>query len=239
MSSANGLRIGRGRVGHWSPPGRQSRLRSRRQPLRTYSGSRGQAAPVSIFRVTAPARASPTCPGSSTPPRLRLARRTALRLEPFRGAGVSRERGRYARAYRHRPRVAVGSRSTPTGSCTSGTVGDDLPRRQRYDRAVRDAARQRHRLSSGHRSGGDLFVSAPTLASYDHVYASTRRRRTLAAHALRPPAGIAFSARGPTWRCPGGWQRTVPLPIWMGSRSSLPRAPDLSAWPSAPPVRSP
>ena len=142
------------------------------------------------------ARASRSAPASSTRRRWRSGRTAALRVEPLRGHGVSR-RTPTARTSASPPISAsrAASRSTPTGACSSAIA------------PARSSASRRH---------GDAFATLPPSVAAFHLAWSRRARCTsprrrwrrttrciesiatgevrIAADAVRPAAGIAFSS---------------------------------------------
>lgn len=165
----------------------------------TYSGSRGQEAPVSVFRVTPEGTREPFLTG--------IVNATSLAFDP---AGRLHVSSRFDGAVY---RVASDGTYEPVASdlgiaCglafdAEGTmfVGDRSGTifRVREGRAEAFATLPpsvaAFHLAFG--PDGELFVSGPTLGAYDHVYRIARdgRVRSLAASFGRPQ-GLAFSPEG-------------------------------------------
>ena len=148
----------------------------------TYSGTRGQQVPVSIFRVRPNGTRETFCTGLVNPTSMALGPgRRSLRVEPLRRDGVSRD-GRTARSSRSRPTSAL-----PCGlafdrrrhAVCRRSVGHDLPRRSR--RAGDDAcvaAVERGGVPPGVRSRrGALRHRADAVAVRFGVQGRPRRRR--------------------------------------------------------------
>ena len=164
----------------------------------TYSGSRGQEAPVSIFRVTRAGTREPFVVGH----RQRhvdgvRAGRAALRVEPLRRRGLSRERRRHARAggVGPRRRVRAGVRRRRL-AVRRRSVGHDLPRAT--DGTATPFATLPPSVAAFHLAmspDGELFVSAPTLGVVRlRLPHRSRRRGAHAAVAARPAAGAGVLA---------------------------------------------
>lgn len=162
----------------------------------TYSGSRGQEAPVSIFRVTREGTREPFVSGIVNP--------TSMAIGPDGRLYVS---SRFEGAvYRVNPDgthervasdlgVACGLAFDESGSLYVGDRSGTIFRVR--DGTVEPFATLPASVAAFHLAigpGGDLFVSAPTLASYDHVYRIGRDGgvRSLLTPFGRPQ-GLAFS----------------------------------------------
>lgn len=162
----------------------------------TYSGSRGQEAPVSIFRVTRAGTREPYVSGIVNPTSMTIGPDGRLYVSSrFEGAvyGVNTN-GTYERVASDLG-VACGLAFDASGVLY---VGD---RSGTIFRVIKGAAETFATLPASVAAfhlaigpGGDLFVSAPTLASYDHVYRidSGGGVRSLLTPFGRPQ-GLAFS----------------------------------------------
>lgn len=162
----------------------------------TYSGSRGQEAPVSIFRVTRAGTREPYVSGIVNPTSMAIGPDGRLYVSSrFEGA-VYRvdEDGTHERivsdlgvacglAFDTEGLLYVGDRSGTIFRVTDGTA-------EAF--ATLPPSVAAFHLAIG--PSGELFVSAPTLASYDHVYRIDRQGgvRSLLTPFGRPQ-GLAFS----------------------------------------------
>ena len=145
------VRLGRREVGDRAAPGRQPGLRRHGNLFVTYSGSRGQEAPVSIFRVTRDGTREPFVSGIVNATSMAIGPDGALYVSSrFEGAvyrvdddgtheQVASDLGVACGLAFDCRRVAVRRRS----------VGHDLPRARRRGHGVCDAARQRRGVSPG------------------------------------------------------------------------------------------
>ena len=182
----------------------------------TYSGTRGQQVPVSIFRVRPDGTRETFCTGLVNPTSMALGPgRPSLRVEPIRRDGVSRHGRRLDRAVCDRPRRAVraGVRSPGHAVCRRPDR-DDLPRRSRG--AGGDAcvgAVERGGVPPGVRSRrGALRHRADAVAVRFGVQGRQQRRRDDPLHRVRTAAGDRLrsarrsvcggSARGGEWTLP-------------------------------------
>ena len=146
------VRVGRRRRGR--PVSIRSTTRSSiaRATFVTYSGSRGQEAPVSIFRVTRGGTREPFVSG--------IVNATSMAIGPDGQLYVSsRFEGAVYRVNADGTHERVASDlGVACGLAFDGdgmavrrrSVRNDLPRSRRHSRAVRDAAGQRRGISSGH-----------------------------------------------------------------------------------------
>jgi sugar lactone lactonase YvrE len=166
----------------------------------TYSGSRGQAATVSIFRVTASGAREPFVHGLVNP--------TSIVLGPDGHLYVSsRFEGRVYRVFNDGQYevmasdlgVACGLAFGPDGTLyvgdRAGTIFKiDTSGRTTIFASIPSSVAAFHLAMS---AGGDLFVSAPTLASYDSVRRidADGRVETLNIPFGRPQ-GLAFDPSG-------------------------------------------
>ena len=190
------LRRDRRAAGDRPAPGRQSRVRRHGNLYVTFSGSRGQQAPVAIFVVRPDGTREPFVTDLPNPTSLAFDRRRAApRVEPVRRQRVSRRR----RRTRHdgaRPISAsrAASRSGRTARSTSAIDPD------RFFACATGARRSSRRIppsvAAFHLAFGPdgwLYVTAPTLGTRDCVYRISpdgRGRGVL--RRLRPPAGAGL-----------------------------------------------
>jgi sugar lactone lactonase YvrE len=162
----------------------------------TYSGSRGQEAPVSIFRVTRGGTREPFVSGIVNPTSMAIGPDGQLYVSSrFEGAvyRVSGD-GTHERIASDLG-VACGLAFDPSGILYVGDRSGTIFRvvnGKTEPFATLPASVAAFHLAIG--PGGDLFVSAPTLASYDHVYRIDRDGgvRSLLTPFGRPQ-GLAFS----------------------------------------------
>jgi len=165
----------------------------------TYSGPRGQEAPVSVFRVATPGAREPFVSG--------IVNATSLAFGPDRELYVS---SRFDGAVY---RVADDGTHTQVASelgVACGLAFDDDGWMYVGDRSgtifrVRDGAAKPFAtlppsIAAFHLAmspWGELFVSAPTLGTYDHIYriGADGEVRTLP-HTMGRPQGLAFSPDG-------------------------------------------
>ena len=162
----------------------------------TYSGTRGQQVPVSIFRVRPNGTRETFSSGIVNPTSMAIdPRRAPLRVEPVRRAPsiASPTTDRPSRS----PPISAspaGSRSPTTGRCLSATArarSSASIRRPRDD--VRDAAGERRGVSPGDGPDGALYVTGPTLSSYDALYRIDRSGTVTTIYSgFGRPQGLAF-----------------------------------------------
>jgi sugar lactone lactonase YvrE len=165
----------------------------------TYSGPRGQEAPVSVFRVATPGAREPFVMG--------IINATSVVLGPDRQLYVS---SRFDGAVY---KVADDGTHTQVASelgVACGLAFDDDGWMYVGDRSgtvfrVRDGAVKPFAtlppsVAAFHLAmspWGELFVSAPTLGTYDHVYRiNAQGEVSTLAHAMGRPQGLAFSPDG-------------------------------------------
>lgn len=165
----------------------------------TYSGSRGQEAPVSIFRVTRAGTREPFASG--------IVNATSMVLGPDRQLYVSSrfEGAVYRVAGDGSPvqvaadlGVACGVAFDEEGSMfvgdRSGTIFRVRDRRATAFATLPPSVVAFHLAMS---PSGDLFVTAPTLNSYDYIYRIDREGRARMIPApLGRPQGLAFAPDG-------------------------------------------
>jgi sugar lactone lactonase YvrE len=162
----------------------------------TYSGSRGQEAPVSIFRVTRGGTREPYVSGIVNPTSMTIGPDARLYVSSrFEGAVYRiNEDGTHERiatdlgvacglAFDAEGTLYVGDRSGTIFRVKDGTA-------EAFASLPASVAAFHLAISPA----GELFVSAPTLASYDHVYRIDRQGgvRSLLTPFGRPQ-GLAFS----------------------------------------------
>ena len=163
----------------------------------TYSGSRGQEAPVSIFRVTRAGTREPYVSGIVNPTSMAIGPDGRLYVSSrFEGAVYRVNADGTHERIASDLGVACGLAFDADGDAVRRrSLRDDLPRaataRPSRSRRCRPAS---PRFISRSVPTGELFVSAPTLASYDHVYRIDRDGgvRSLLTPFGRPQ-GLAFS----------------------------------------------
>ncbi len=189
----------------------------------TYSGTRGQEVPVSIFRVRPDGTRETFSSGIVNPTSMAVDRqKPAVCLEPVRGDGVPRGRRRRADAVRDRSRrrVRPGVRARRHAVCRR-SIRHDLPAGRARPGGSR-SRRSRPSVAAFHLAlapDGALYVTAPTLSAYDAVYrvapdgavsvryegfgrpqgvALDRQGRLLVVEALAGTCGLyRFGAEGP------------------------------------------
>ena len=177
----------------------------------TYSGSRGQQAPVSIFRVPRDGTREPFVSDLSNP--------TSMALDPDGQLYVSsRFDGSVYRVERRRARrrsfasdlgVACGLAFASDGAMFVGDRSGTIFRVDGVGRGagVRDAAAERGRVSSRVRSGRRLYVAAPTLGSHDVIIESTATGIEFRRAASRPAPAAGRSRRSRIEDSPSGSMR--------------------------------
>ena len=158
----------------------------------TYSGSRGQQSPVSIFRVASPAvRASRSSPASSTPRRWRSGPMAGSMCRAD-STARSTASSRTARTKWWRP-ISVwpaGWRLRPTARCSSAIArARSFTSIRRAYRDACDAAGERCRVSPRHGARRLPLCHGPDAGTYDRVYrvvdGGTCRDRSTRASAVR------------------------------------------------------
>jgi sugar lactone lactonase YvrE len=165
----------------------------------TYSGPRGQEAPVSVFRVATPGAREPFVSG--------IVNATSLAYGPDEHLYVS---SRFDGAvYRVEPDgthtqvaselgVACGLAFDSEGWMYVGDRSGTIFRVR--DSNVQPFATLPPSVAAFHLAmspWGELFVSAPTLGTYDYVYRISRQGDvTTGPHAMGRPQGLAFSPDG-------------------------------------------
>ena len=183
----------------------------------TYSGSRGQEAPVSIFRVTPRGTREPFASG--------IVNATSMAFGPdgqlyvssrFEGAVYRVDDDGLARAggvgpgRRVRHRVRRGRRGCTSAIDRARSSASATGARRRLRRCPPSVAAF-HLAMSPER---ELFVTAPTLTSYDYVYRIDRQGQVRhAAVAARAAAGTGVRAgrHAPRGRRAGRRERRVPV----------------------------
>jgi sugar lactone lactonase YvrE len=165
----------------------------------TFSGSRGQEAPVSIFRVTSDGTREPFASG--------IVNATSMTIGPDGYLYVS---SRFEGAvYRVSPDGSHESIASDLGVACGVVFGDDgtmyVGDRSGTIFRVRDGkatafASLPPSVAAFHLAmspSGDLFVSAPTLGSYDHIYRISRAGEVTALPTpFGRPQGLAFDSGG-------------------------------------------
>jgi len=165
----------------------------------TYSGPRGQEAPVSVFRVATPGAREPFVAG--------IVNATSLAFGPDKQLYISsRFDGAVYRVAEDGTHTQVASElGVACGLAFDGDgwmyVGDRSGTIFRVrDGAVTPFATLPPSVAAFHLAmspWGELFVSAPTLGTYDHVYrVSARGEISTLAHSMGRPQGLAFSPDG-------------------------------------------
>jgi len=162
----------------------------------TYSGSRGQETPVSIFRVTRGGTREPFVSGIVNPTSMAIGPDGQLYVSSrFEGAVYRVNRDGTHERIASDLGVACGLAFDATGTLyvgdRSGTIFRVIDGKTEPFATLPASVAAFH-LAIG--PNGDLFVSAPTLASYDHVYRIDRDGgvRSLLTPFGRPQ-GLAFS----------------------------------------------
>jgi sugar lactone lactonase YvrE len=165
----------------------------------TYSGPRGQEAPVSVFRVATPGAREPFVAG--------IVNATSLAFGPDRHLYISSrfdgavykvdDDGSYTQVASELG-VACGLAFDQDGWMYVGDRSGTIFRVR--DGSVKPFATVPPSVAAFHLAmspSGELFVSAPTLGTYDHVYRINRdgEVRTMP-HAMGRPQGLAFSPDG-------------------------------------------
>jgi sugar lactone lactonase YvrE len=165
----------------------------------TYSGPRGQEAPVSVFRVATPGAREPFVAG--------IVNATSLAFGPDKQLYISsRFDGAVYRVAEDGTHTQVASElGVACGLAFDGDgwmyVGDRSGTIFRVrDGAVTPFATLPPSVAAFHLAmspWGELFVSAPTLGTYDHVYrVSARGEVSTLGHSMGRPQGLAFSPDG-------------------------------------------
>jgi sugar lactone lactonase YvrE len=165
----------------------------------TYSGSRGQQAPVSIFRVTRAGTREPFASGIVNATSMAFGPDGLLYVSSRFEGTVTRVRpdGTHEQVASELG-IACGLAFDDSGAMyvgdRSGTIFRVREGRAKPFATLPPSVAAFHLAMS---PAGDLFVTAPTLGSYDHVYRVDRRGKV---HALPAPfgrpQGIAFSPDG-------------------------------------------
>ena len=165
----------------------------------TYSGSRGQEAPVSVFRVTASGTREPFVSG--------IVNATSMAIGPdgrlyvssrFDGAVYRiKEDGSHEQVAADLG-VACGLAFDDEGAMyvgdRSGTIFRILDARATSFATLPPSVAAFHLAMS---PSGELFVSGPTLASYDYIYKIDRQGRVRTVSSpLGRPQGLAFAPDG-------------------------------------------
>jgi sugar lactone lactonase YvrE len=162
----------------------------------TYSGSRGQEAPVSIFRVTRAGTREPYVSGIVNPTSMTIGPDGRLYVSSrFEGAVYRVNADGTHERIASDLGVACGLAFDPDGTLYVGDRSGTIFRVK--DGTAESFATLPASVAAFHLAispSGELFVSAPTLASYDHVYRVDRQGgvRSLLTPFGRPQ-GLAFS----------------------------------------------
>ena len=206
----------------------------------TYSGSRGQEAPVSIFRVTPAGTREPFVSGIVNATSMAFGPDGALYVSSrFEGAVYRVDDDGTHEQVASDLGVACGLAFDADGWMYVGDRSGTIFRvRDGTATAVCDAAAERGGVPPGDEPGRRAVRHAPTLGSYDHVYRIDRRRRG-AARCRRRSAGRRGWRSRPTASLHvvdalAGGERRVPVRrSRTPSRSWSCPAARWSAWPSA------
>ncbi len=170
----------------------------------TYSGTRGQEVPVSIFRVRPNGTRETFSSGIVNATSMAIdAAGTPVRLEPVRRHRVPRARRRHVRAVRQRSRRRLRAR-VRQGRDDDGTlfVGDRSGTIFRVDREgkAKAFASVPASVAAFHLAIGPdraVYVTAPTLSTYDSVFRVDLDGVVTALDTrFGRPQGIAFDASG-------------------------------------------
>lgn len=162
----------------------------------TYSGSRGQEAPVSIFRVTRAGTREPYVSGIVNPTSMAIGPDRRLYVSSrFEGAVYRVDADGTHERIAADLGVACGLAFDPDGTLYVGDRSGTIFRVK--NGTAETFATLPASVAAFHLAispSGELFVSAPTLASYDHVYRIDRQGgvRSLLTPFGRPQ-GLAFS----------------------------------------------
>jgi sugar lactone lactonase YvrE len=162
----------------------------------TYSGSRGQEAPVSIFRVTRAGTREPYVSGIVNPTSMAMGPDRRLYVSSrFEGAVYRVDSDGSHERIASDLGVACGLAFDPDGTLYVGDRSGTIFRVK--NGTAETFATLPASVAAFHLAispSGELFVSAPTLASYDHVYRIDRNGgvRSLLTPFGRPQ-GLAFS----------------------------------------------
>ena len=166
----------------------------------TFSGSRGQETPVSVFRITPSGEANPFVKG--------ITNATGLATGPDGNLYISSRQD--GTIYRATPEGAVSTFSEGMGVATgiafdatgnlyvgdrSGTIFKIAPDRQIFVFATLEPSIAAYHLAFG--LDGTLFVAGPTTSSYDTLHAiGTDGTATIHYRGLGRPQGIALDVAG-------------------------------------------
>jgi len=166
----------------------------------TYSGTRGQQVPVSIFRVRTDGTRETFSSGIVNPTSMAFDPQGRLHVSSrFEGTVYRVAADGSAEPFATDLGVACGLTFAPDGTLYVGDRSGTIFRVDRNGHAVMFATLPPS-VAAFHLAmspWGELFVSAPTLGTYDHVYRIGPRGevRTLP-HAMGRPQGLAFSPDG-------------------------------------------
>ena len=166
----------------------------------TYSGQRGQKVPVSLYRITANHTVKPFVTQLMNPTGLALDRSGALFVSCRNDGTIYRvtSDGR-TQQWIEGMGVATGIAFDRTGNLyvgdRSGTVFKISPDRQIFVFATLEPSVAAYHLAFS--PTGDLYVTGPTISSFDRVYKITPAGEVSAFfRGLGRPQGIAFDAAG-------------------------------------------
>ena len=170
----------------------------------TYSGTRGQQVPVSIFRVRPNGTRETFSSGIVNPTSMAIdPRGPAVRVEPFRGDGLPGAGGRIGRAVRDRSRRRVRPRvRARRHAVCRRSIGHDLPGRSRRQRRRRSRRCRRAWRRFTSRSAPTTRCTSPArrCRPYDALYRVDPDGAVTPRYAgVRPAAGARL--RPATARC--------------------------------------
>ena len=196
----------------------------------TYSGTRGQQVPVSIFRVRPNGTRETFSSGIVNPTSMAIdAGRPAVRVEPVRGHRLSRV-GRTASAEPFATDLGVAcglAFARRRHALCRRSLRHDLPGRPRRAgrRRSRRCRRASRRFTWRSAPDGALYVTGPTLSPYDAVYRidAGRHGRRRATPAFGRPQGLAFDRARHAVRRRGAGRRERPVSA-AGRRRARARA---------------
>jgi len=166
----------------------------------TFSGSRGQKTPVSLYRIDLNYSVTPFLNDIMNPTGLAIGRDGMLYISSrFNGMVYQASPGGNMSVYAEGMGVATGLAFDAEDNLyvgdRSGTIFKIARDRQIYVFATLEPSIAAYHLAFG--PGGDLFVTGPTTSSYDSIYRITPKGEVSVFHrGLGRPQGLAFDEEG-------------------------------------------